>query len=222
MTEEEWLTPGDLRKHVDFLYARKRARKLRLFSIACCRQLEPWIDEPKLLEALLRAEQFADKELSEATIAKWRRKVNQLERERVKGRGETWTPQMAVYHYVSTVCLENQYSGYSDNWRALVYSGRVFGEDFVRRGPQLAHALLLDVFGNPFRSVAFAPEWRTDTVLALARTMYESRDFSAMPILADALQDAGCDNLDILAHCRDTALTHVRGCWVVDLVLGKA
>jgi hypothetical protein len=51
--------------------------------------------------------------------------------------------------------------------------------------------------------------------------MYESRDFSAMPILADALQDAGCDNDDILSHCRDTSLTHVRGCWVVDLVLGK-
>ncbi|MBP3958607.1 hypothetical protein J8F10_25440 [Gemmata sp. G18] len=51
--------------------------------------------------------------------------------------------------------------------------------------------------------------------------MYESRDFSAMPILADALQDAGCDNADILSHCRDTSLTHVRGCWVVDLALGK-
>ena len=51
--------------------------------------------------------------------------------------------------------------------------------------------------------------------------MYESRDFSAMPILADALQDAGCDSDDILSHCRDTSLPHVRGCWVVDLVLGK-
>jgi hypothetical protein len=49
--------------------------------------------------------------------------------------------------------------------------------------------------------------------------MYEARDFSAMPILADALQDAGCDNDDILSHCRDTKQVHVRGCWVVDLVL---
>jgi hypothetical protein len=51
--------------------------------------------------------------------------------------------------------------------------------------------------------------------------MYESRDFSAMPILADALQDAGCDSDAILAHCRDVKQVHVRGCWVVDLVLGK-
>ncbi|MBN9122540.1 MAG: hypothetical protein J0I06_25905 [Planctomycetes bacterium] len=77
-----------------------------------------------------------------------------------------------------------------------------------------------ELFGNPFRPVPFAPEWRTDTVLALARQMYGARDFSAMPILADALQDAGCDNDDVLRHCRDKAL-HVRGCWVVDLVLGK-
>ncbi len=83
-------------------------------------------------------------------------------------------------------------------------------------------ALVLELIGpNPFRPISFSPEWRTDTTTSLATQMYESRDFSAMPILADALQDAGCDNADILSHCRDTLLTHVRGCWVVDLVLGK-
>ena len=52
--------------------------------------------------------------------------------------------------------------------------------------------------------------------------MYESRDFSAMPILADVLQDTGCDHDDILNHCRDSQQAHVRGCWVMALVLGKA
>jgi hypothetical protein len=78
-----------------------------------------------------------------------------------------------------------------------------------------------DLFGNPFHSVTFSPSWRTDTALTLARQMYDSRDFGAMPILADALQDAGCDNEDVLNHCRDANATHVRGCWVVDGVLGK-
>ena len=82
--------------------------------------------------------------------------------------------------------------------------------------------LVREIFGNPFRPVAFAPDWRTDTTVAVAKQMYESREFSAMPILADALQDAWCDNEAILGHCRDATLTHVRGCWVVDLVLGKA
>jgi hypothetical protein len=81
--------------------------------------------------------------------------------------------------------------------------------------------IIRDIFGNPFSPVPFAPEWRTDTALSLARQMYDSRDFGAMPILADALQDAGCDNDDILSHCRDTNRVHVRGCWVVDLVLNK-
>ncbi|AWM42247.1 hypothetical protein C1280_14260 [Gemmata obscuriglobus] len=77
-----------------------------------------------------------------------------------------------------------------------------------------------DIFGNPFRPVTFSLEWRTETTVALAAQMYESRDFSVMPILADALQDAGCDSADILDHCRGSG-PHVRGCWVVDLVLGK-
>jgi|SRR5579883_391650 len=82
-------------------------------------------------------------------------------------------------------------------------------------------AILRDIVGNPFRPVTFSPEWRTDTAVTLARQIYESRDFSAMPILADALQDAGCDSDDILSHCRDPKQVHVRGCWVVDLVIGK-
>ncbi|MBM3980916.1 MAG: hypothetical protein FJ304_11635 [Planctomycetes bacterium] len=78
-----------------------------------------------------------------------------------------------------------------------------------------------EVAGNPFRPVAFSPDWRTSTVLALARQMYDAREFGAMPILADALQDAGCDNDDVLNHCREPG-DHVRGCWVCDGVLGKA
>ncbi len=77
-----------------------------------------------------------------------------------------------------------------------------------------------DIFGNPFRPVAFSPLWRTDTAVSLASQMYESPEFSAMPILADALQDAGCEHNDILNHCRGPG-PHVRGCWVIDLVLGK-
>jgi len=76
------------------------------------------------------------------------------------------------------------------------------------------------VFGNPFRPVIFDPAWRTTTAVQLARGMYDSRDFSAIPILADALQDAGCESAPILDHCRGPG-PHVRGCWAVDPVLGK-
>ncbi len=76
-----------------------------------------------------------------------------------------------------------------------------------------------EVVGNPFRAAHFSREWRTDTAVSLARQMYDAREFSAMPILADALQDAGCDDEELLAHCRSD-VAHVRGCWAVDLVLG--
>jgi hypothetical protein len=91
----------------------------------------------------------------------------------------------------------------------------------ARRAEEATQASLLrDIFGNPFRRVVFDSAWRTSTAVAIAKGMYESRDFGAMPILADALQDAGCDNDDVLSHCRGPG-PHVRGCWVVDLVLGK-
>jgi hypothetical protein len=94
------------------------------------------------------------------------------------------------------------------------------GECFEGPEEQAQCAILRDMFPKPFGSVTFSPCWRTDVVLALASQMYESRDFSAMPILADALQDAGCENEDILNHCRSEGV-HVRGCWVIDLSLGK-
>ncbi|QJW95875.1 hypothetical protein [Frigoriglobus tundricola] len=86
--------------------------------------------------------------------------------------------------------------------------------------PAVQVQLLCCLVGNPFRPAVFSPEWRTGTALTLASQMYDSRDFSAMPILADALQDTGCDSASILDHCRGSG-PHVRGCWVVDLVLGK-
>jgi hypothetical protein len=76
------------------------------------------------------------------------------------------------------------------------------------------------IFGNPFRPVTFAPDWRSASAVALAAGMYEARDFSHLPVLADALEEAGCDHPDVLAHCRGPG-PHARGCWVVDLVLGK-
>ncbi len=75
-------------------------------------------------------------------------------------------------------------------------------------------------FGNPFRSIV-SPNWQTDTVLLLAKQMHKSNEFSAMPILADALQDAGCDCDDLLGHCRSGG-SPIRQRWLLDVVLGKA
>ena len=88
-------------------------------------------------------------------------------------------------------------------------------------------ALLRDIFGNPFRPVSLAPAWRTPDVLQLAQAAYDNRllpsgllDDTRLAVLADALEEAGCVNADMLAHCRGPG-PHVRGCWVADAVLGK-
>jgi hypothetical protein len=80
--------------------------------------------------------------------------------------------------------------------------------------------LLREIFGNPFRPVCAELAWLTSDVLALARGIYDDKAFDRMPILADALQDAGCDNVNVLDHCREER-EHVRGCWVIDMLLGK-
>lgn len=79
-----------------------------------------------------------------------------------------------------------------------------------------------EIFGNPFRPVSADSPRQTGVTLTLAGSIYENLDFGAMPILADALEEAGCEDAGVLEHCRDPKGVHVRGCWVVDLVLGKS
>jgi hypothetical protein len=76
------------------------------------------------------------------------------------------------------------------------------------------------IFGNPFRQASVHQDWRTSTVVSLAKGIYETHNFSMMPILGDAFQDAGCEQEEVLAHCYGQGL-HARGCWVVDQILGK-
>jgi hypothetical protein len=80
--------------------------------------------------------------------------------------------------------------------------------------------LLRCVIGNPFRPVTVDPTWLTSDVVTLAEGIYGDRAFDRLPILADALQDAGCENEDILSHCHSEG-PHCRGCWLIDLLTGR-
>ncbi|OWK36375.1 hypothetical protein FRUB_08938 [Fimbriiglobus ruber] len=77
-----------------------------------------------------------------------------------------------------------------------------------------------DILGNPFRPVSLDHCWQTPTVLSLAQGIYTDSAFDRLPILADALEEASCDNSELLNHCRSETV-HMRGCWVIDLLLGK-
>jgi hypothetical protein len=108
---------------------------------------------------------------------------------------------------------------------ARILSHTIFGVEKKPRPKILAALrgqanLVRDLFGNPFRPIKAKPAWFARKGVNLAKSIYEKRAFDRTPMLADALEQAGCNNADILDHCRKPA-EHVRGCWVVDLLLGK-
>jgi hypothetical protein len=228
MTEAEWLACDDPRPMLAFIPGGAGERKLRLFACACCRRIGHLLSGPDFLRAIDVAELYADKQVSAEECRRAHRIGYDYYTNNQAGApgGANPNSHLAVA-WAANIAPSGGYP--------IDFAGYVF-ENACRLGarwhsnqaltePQLQEraqqsALVREIFGNPFRAVTFPPAWRTDTAAALARQMYEARDFSAMPILADALQDAGCDNEDILVHCRGNG-PHVRGCWVVDLVLGK-
>ena len=212
MTEEEWFATTDARRLLGLSRGKVAGRKLRLFMTAWSRYNWERITLPVVREAVELAEVFADGEASkkqlEALFDECRPVIFET-----PVRYLLWPDSTQMSDCVDGFCLNDfGYSPYRTDDQGLTYRAH----QVVKAG------IFRDIVGNPFRPVAFPPSWRTETAVLLARQMYDSRDFGAMPILADALQDAGCDAGDILNHCRDAPQVHVRGCWVVDLVLGKA
>ena len=204
MTEAEWLACGDLGEL--FLALNQLSpptkRKCRLCSVAFCLRLKASLLSEPARSALKVAASFADGLASEDDIVKaWQSAADPFS----SGCVLRAVTRLQRFSDVEEIAEESVFNGSLD-------------EETERR---IHIALYRDIFANPFRPITFSPEWRTDTAVALARQMYEAREFGAMPILADALQDAGCDNDDVLNHCCGPG-PHVRGCWVVDLVLGKA
>jgi hypothetical protein len=208
MTEAEWLACEDPDPVLEFLRGKVSERKLRLFFCACCRG-QRYNSRSEELAAIAVAEAFADGMAEEAVRADTEQLMQFLIPE-----GEIWSPYSLI-----TWSLHKPFGGsypldYVMTWAIpSVIDAHPISSDEVR-------SILRDIFGNPFRPVTLNPSCFTSIVLALAQQMYDSRDFSPMPILADALQDAGYENEEILNHCRQPG-EHVRGCFVVNLLIGK-
>jgi hypothetical protein len=214
MTEGEWLAGDPLWRMPDAVVGRAGGRKLRLAGCAVCRRLWHLLADPRTRLAVEVAERFADGGAAPPELAAARRRAAAAAGRACENQAE------AVYHAAEAAKFLAAPDGRDPEGVAEALGWALDAAAHAAEGDGLA-AVLRCVFGNPFRPVTFDPSWRTITAAALANMMYDSRDFGAMPILADALQDAGCASDDILTHCRDPMQVHVRGCWVVDLVLGK-
>jgi hypothetical protein len=196
-----WRKGTDVVKMLRFVSTETNERKLRLFAVACCRWLDHMMteDDRKAVEA---ADRFAD-----GLITSKERDAARYVRSQVRS-NPLPAPSRAAG---SATFAGGRSAAVMTCWHATEA-----GLDMTTQCQ-----LIWCVFGNPFHPITVGATWLTSTVVALATGIYDERAFDRMPILADALQDAGCDNADILNHCRGPG-PHVRGCWVVDLLLGKS
>jgi hypothetical protein len=185
MTEQEWLDCTDPRPMLEFLRGQSTQRKLRLFLCAFSRQR--WVrNTPKVVKRVVEvAEQYAD-----AIIGKETLRTVQQETE-ARHSMQVQTPLSSLPGW--TLC---------PNAREAAEAM----ESLSRKVDRRLHAdLLREMMGNPFRTTKADRSWlawNESTITRLAQAMYDERAFDRLPILADALEDAGCTDADILGHCR--------------------
>lgn len=204
MTETEWQYASEPHLMLAFLRGRENDRKLRLFAVACSRRIWNLIDDLGRA-AVEAAENFADGELGPDEL-----RAARLACQGARGMA-SWYAAATNPEIAARNAARSAQAGVADDPRL----GTEAGELLAQAG------LVREIFGpDPFRQIIVDSNWLTPTMIQLAQVMYDDRAFDRMMELADALHDAGCDNDEILSHCRGPG-PHVRGCWVVDMVLGK-
>jgi hypothetical protein len=197
MTEQEWLTSTAVDQMLEFVRDKATQRKFRLHGSAFCRAFWHMRSDPGCRRALDLNDDYAEGRVSAADLVEVRRSHARLT-----------TPLWA--ELVDRLLRPTWDAHGGDSWTASTALTPSEHGDLIR-----------DIFGNPFRKPAFHPAWLTSNVVLLAEAIYAERAFDRMPILGDALEDAGCTSAALLEHCREGS-SHVRGCWLVDLLLAKS
>lgn len=207
-TEEHWFTSGNPERMEHFLGQRGSRRRWRLFACACCWRIWPLLsDEAK--HAVSVAERQAEGLASPVEVEE---ALEQSQRALLSAWQAPRIPSLSHGAMAVSCAL-------SAPRRTYAHAARATGGG--EPDERLAQCQLLrELFGNPFRPSAIEPGWRTPTVLAIAQDTYEKELWHELPVLADALEDVSCADVEILAHCRAGG-PHVRGCWVVDALLEK-
>jgi hypothetical protein len=212
MTEAEWLACEDWTRMLDFVEARKSLRKLLLSNIAVCQALIPIIRDKQSIRALKMLEDIADREVSgkdQHEAQNWAR--SSLAQCPPANRASYYA-RCAVYN-LTLVEGDHAVLSQTGNFTASL-DATENGEAILKEGANRIRCI------NSFQPITLSPSWLTSTVLSLAQGIYTEKAFDRMTILADALGDAGCDNEELLNHCRGH-VAHARGCFVVDLLTGR-
>ena len=221
MDAESWETSsGDLFRMVLALspirLARTKAgkRKLRLFGVGCARLFWDAIPDDRLKHGVELAERVADGLESRQALEEVH---SDLRYSHAAGRIREPEEWHWVVAKLAIGCCDVKANDVALN--SIGFESMPIPAD-RRRVLTFRSDLLRCIFGNPFQKPAFSKKWRSETVTALATGIYEEHAFDRLPILADALEEAGCDEPTMLSHLRGPG-PHCRGCWVLDLALGK-
>jgi hypothetical protein len=235
MTEQEWLaceTPYDM---LTFLQdsGRATARKLRLFAGACCRRIWHRLPDQRSRQAVATAERFAEGEASLEELVAARHEAEAAQRDTLgRRRGDdaviatTLAPEWNPNRWPSVHSVVSAASSAAAEGAALSGRNRKERKRKGLRGLEDEEAaqcaLLRDIFGGAFRASSSGHLWRAadGVVRRLAEAIYQDRLFEDLPILADAVADADCQDPDLLDHLRGP-VEHALGCWALDLILGK-
>jgi hypothetical protein len=220
MTEAEWLGCREPEAMLEFLCGKGRDRKLRLFACACCRRVWERLGNRRSQSAVVAAEKFADCAISQDELSAAATGAS-------IATGGTREAGKPLLREVAALA--------ASPWQDRLEEDLLRAAQLVRAksrateaGASIQAGLIRCIFGNPFCPSTVDPSCRTPVVAALAQAAYGERQFPSgqldparIAVLADALEDAGCDAAAILDHLRSPG-PHVRGCWALDLVLGKA
>jgi hypothetical protein len=237
MTESEWLVCSDPEPMLDMLRGKAGDRELRLFACACCRrQLAAFFDPASwcLCEV---AERFVDglAEQAELDDARFDVFAQYCGPWYDVGDRKSWEniPDIEARSMIGWVAYsaaggsvrqqDEDRPNRLENAREAFHTMKWVGKGLnAENTTSFAVGALRDIFGNPGRQPVFDPawaSWQTGRIPRLARTLYRERAFDRLPLLADILAQTGCTDQAILSHCRDAG-ENVRGCWVLDLLMG--
>jgi hypothetical protein len=233
MTESDWQDcVTDSMLMLRMIREKESDRKRRLFAVACCQHVWHLLRDERSQKAVRVAEQFAEgiatkEELQAACAAAWEavevmddaaRRAEKLGEDQARA---MWSEDMAARAASFSAEIEfPEFATVAAEARILQYLpqlGRSSAED---QEQESLCRLVREIFGNPFRPVSFNQAWGTPAAIRLAQGIYDGRTFDRLGILANVLEEAGCTNQDILHHCRQLD-EHVKGCWALDLILGK-
>jgi hypothetical protein len=234
VTEADWLACEEPQSLIEFISQGTSERKSRLLAAALCRHVLPFVGPECAHRAVDIVEDCADGRSTAGEMRAACEQVSDAYCSLPNPAPVNTAPPLAFKtasialqstmfassefgHYLVSCCLCTE-KAFARWWMLHARPDEVRPPNTVLMSWQLA--LIRDLFGNPFRPSAFSPVWQTEAVVTLASAIYAERTFGRLQVLADALEEAGCGDEDMLAHCRRNG-GHVRGCWVVDLVLGK-